>query len=101
MSILRAQWSPNADIFPHFTVGNMEHSLDIYSCKGDLLAKLTDSSKSVGVNSHDYPGSFTEFVIFLRITAVQAVTCSHPNIAERAASGNGSGRCVLWAPADV
>ena len=40
-------------------------------------------------------------VIFLRITAVQAVTCSHPNIVERAASGNGSGRCVLWAPADA
>lgn len=36
-----------------------------------------------------------------RISAVQAVTCSHPNIVERAASGNASGRCVLWAPADV
>ena len=33
-----------------------------------------------------------------RITAVQAVTCSHPNIVERVATGNASGRCVLWAP---
>ena len=33
-----------------------------------------------------------------RITAVQAVTCSHPGILERVASGNASGRCVLWAP---
>jgi len=32
------------------------------------------------------------------ISAVQAVTCSHPSIIERAASGNASGRCVLWAP---
>ncbi|KAG6874192.1 hypothetical protein C0995_003738 [Termitomyces sp. Mi166 len=42
---------------------------------GDLVARLTDNEK---------------------ITAVQAVTCSHPNIIERAASGNASGRCVLW-----
>ena len=33
-----------------------------------------------------------------RVTAVQAVTCSHPSIIERAASGNASGRCILWAP---
>lgn len=33
-----------------------------------------------------------------RITAVQAVTASHPGVVERAVSGNASGRCVLWAP---
>ncbi|KAG5645242.1 hypothetical protein DXG03_006659 [Asterophora parasitica] len=59
----------------HGKIGNMNHSLDIFSCKGDLLARLADKSK---------------------ISAVQAVTCSHPSIVERAASGNGSGRCVLW-----
>ncbi|KAL4253869.1 WD repeat-containing DNA damage-binding protein [Abortiporus biennis] len=79
LTILKAQWSPNPDIYPHFTVGNMQHSLDIISCKGDLIAKLMDKS---------------------RITAVQAVTCSHPSIVERAASGNASGRCVLWAPSE-
>lgn len=79
VTILRAQWSPNLDVIPHFTIGNMEHSLDIFSGKGDLLARLSDPE---------------------RITAVQAVTCSHPKIVERAASGNGSGRCVLWAPSD-
>ncbi|TCD66698.1 hypothetical protein EIP91_001053 [Steccherinum ochraceum] len=77
LTVLKAQWSPNPDVYPH--VGNMRHSLDIYSCKGELLARLSDPSK---------------------ITAVQAVTCSHPSVVERAASGNGSGRCVLWAPAD-
>ncbi|PAV23918.1 WD40 domain containing protein [Pyrrhoderma noxium] len=77
VTIFKAQWSPNPDAYPHFTVGNMRHSLDIYGCKGDLLVRLSDPNK---------------------ISAVQAVTCSHPNIVERAASGNASGRCVLWAP---
>ncbi|EJF66005.1 WD40 repeat-like protein [Dichomitus squalens] len=77
LTILKAQWTPNPDVYPHFTIGNMDHSLDIYSCKGDHIAKLADRSK---------------------ITAVQAVTCSHPSIVERVASGNASGRCVLWAP---
>ncbi|GLB34907.1 putative WD40 repeats [Lyophyllum shimeji] len=75
VTVLKAQWSPNPDVYPHFTIGNMNHSLDIFSCKGDLVARLADKDK---------------------ITAVQAVTCSHPSIVERAASGNASGRCVLW-----
>ncbi|KAI0093549.1 WD40-repeat-containing domain protein [Irpex rosettiformis] len=78
VTILRAQWSPNPDVFPHFTIGNMDRSLDVRTCKGELVAKLQHSS----------------------ITAVQAVTCSHPSIVERVASGNASGRCVLWGPAD-
>ncbi|KAI0054131.1 WD40 repeat-like protein [Auriscalpium vulgare] len=80
LTVLKAQWSQNPDVYPHFTIGSMKHSLDILSCRGDLLASLSD--KTV-------------------ITAVQAVTCSHPSIVERAASGNGSGRCVLWAPEDL
>ncbi|KAF9013865.1 WD40-repeat-containing domain protein [Cyathus striatus] len=79
LTILRAQWNPNPDVYPHFTVGNMDHSLDIFSCKGSLITKLSDPSW---------------------ITAVQAVTASHPSIVERAVSGNASGRCVLWAPPD-
>ncbi|KAJ6596949.1 WD40-repeat-containing domain protein [Mycena vulgaris] len=77
LTILRAQWSPNPDVYPHFTIGNMDHSLDIFSCKGELITRLSDGQ---------------------RISAVQAVTCSHPSILERAVSGNASGRCVLWAP---
>ncbi|KAF8910971.1 WD40-repeat-containing domain protein [Gymnopilus junonius] len=80
LTILRAQWSPNPDCYPHFTVGNMDHSLDIYSSKGELITQLSDRTM---------------------ISAVQAVTCSHPSIIERAASGNASGRCILWAPASV
>ncbi|KJA27357.1 hypothetical protein HYPSUDRAFT_35227 [Hypholoma sublateritium FD-334 SS-4] len=77
LTILRAQWSPNPDAYPHFTVANMNHALDIYSSKGELITSLSDPTM---------------------ISAVQAVTCSHPSIVERAASGNASGRCVLWAP---
>ncbi|EPT06091.1 hypothetical protein FOMPIDRAFT_1026938 [Fomitopsis schrenkii] len=80
VSVFRAQWSPNPDYYPHFTVGNMNHSLDIYSGRGELVARLADKQK---------------------ISAVQAVTCSHPNILERAASGNASGRCVLWGPSGL
>ncbi|KAI0322216.1 WD40-repeat-containing domain protein [Amylostereum chailletii] len=77
LTILKAQWSQNPDVYPHFTIGNMDHSLDIFTCKGVPLVKLSDRS---------------------RITAVQAVSCSHPSVVERVATGNASGRCVLWAP---
>lgn len=80
LTILRAQWTPNTDVYPHFTIGNMDHSLDIFSCRGELITRLHDRQ---------------------RISAVQAVTASHPNIVERAVSGNASGRCVLWAPQDI
>ncbi|KAF8636726.1 hypothetical protein AX17_003529 [Amanita inopinata Kibby_2008] len=80
LTMLRAQWNPNPNAYPHFTIGNMDHSLDVFSCKGELVARLSDRQ---------------------RISAVQAVTASHPSIIERAVSGNGSGRCVLWATEDV
>ncbi|EIW85143.1 WD40 repeat-like protein [Coniophora puteana RWD-64-598 SS2] len=80
LTILRAVWSPNPDVYPHFTIaGIRDHAVYVYSCKGDLLAKLADSTK---------------------VTATQAVTCSHPEVVERVATGNASGRCVLWAPPD-
>ncbi|KAF6765248.1 WD40-repeat-containing domain protein [Ephemerocybe angulata] len=80
VSLLKATWTKNPDVYPYFTIANMNHALDIYSCKGDLVQQLADPR---------------------RITAVQAVTCSHPSIVERVATGNGSGRCVLWAPEDL
>ena len=42
---LRARWTENPDVYPHFTIGNMHHSLDIFSAKGDLLARLEDKTK--------------------------------------------------------
>ncbi|KAI9446323.1 WD40 repeat-like protein [Lactarius indigo] len=83
LTMLKAQWSPNPDVYPHFTVGDLDHSLDIFGCKGEFLAKLSDKDR------------------YWQSSATQAVTCSHPSVVERVASGNGSGRCVLWAPADL
>ncbi|QRW00614.1 DNA damage-binding protein CMR1 [Ceratobasidium sp. AG-Ba] len=80
VTILKARWSENPDAYPHFTIGNMAQSLDVVGCDGQVLAKLTDRAK---------------------ISAVQAVTASHPSILARAVSGNASGRCVFWSPADV
>ncbi|KAF9520558.1 hypothetical protein BS47DRAFT_1387175 [Hydnum rufescens UP504] len=79
VTVLKAQWSPNPDVTAHFTVGNMNHSLNIFAYTGEEIVRLSDSTK---------------------ISAVQAVTASHPSIIERAASGNASGRCVLWGPAE-
>ncbi|CAE6491733.1 unnamed protein product [Rhizoctonia solani] len=80
VTILRARWSDNPDAYPHFTIGNMAQSLDVVGYNGEVLAKLTNREK---------------------ISAVQAVTASHPSIVARAVSGNASGRCVLWAPEDL
>ncbi|EAU88489.1 hypothetical protein CC1G_04195 [Coprinopsis cinerea okayama7 len=80
VTLLKARWTQNPDVYPYFTIGNMNHSVDIYSGKGDHIASLSDPR---------------------RITAVQAVTCSHPSVVERVATANASGRCVLWAPKDL
>ncbi|TFY73737.1 hypothetical protein EWM64_g10275, partial [Hericium alpestre] len=80
VTVLKAQWSQYPDVLPHFTIGNLNHSLDIFSYKGDLLARLADRE---------------------RVSATPAVTCSHPSVVERAASGTASGKCYLWAPSDT
>jgi hypothetical protein len=49
--------------------------LKIFAADGELIADLKDKTK---------------------VTAVQAVTATHPNVIGRAASGNASGRAVLW-----
>ncbi|KDQ11727.1 hypothetical protein BOTBODRAFT_114091, partial [Botryobasidium botryosum FD-172 SS1] len=79
VTLFRAHWHPNPDVYPHFVVANMDHSINIYSHGGEALGRLADPQ---------------------RITAVQAVALSHPTNLARIASGNGSGRCVLWAPGD-
>ncbi|CAE6429650.1 unnamed protein product [Rhizoctonia solani] len=63
VTILRARWSDNPDAYPHFTIGNMAQSLDIVGHNGEVLAKLSNREK---------------------ISAVQAVTASHPSITARA-----------------
>ncbi|KAG6334833.1 hypothetical protein ID866_4255, partial [Astraeus odoratus] len=50
LTILRAVWNPNPDVYPHFMVGNMQHSLDIFSCKGELIARLADRESAMSLD---------------------------------------------------
>ncbi|ORX40746.1 WD40-repeat-containing domain protein [Kockovaella imperatae] len=74
LTILRAQWSLNTEYMPHFTVGNMKRTLDVVACTGDKIASL-----------------WTDVV-----TAVPAVTVSHPARVDHVLGGNTSGRIQLW-----
>lgn len=80
VSVFKAQWSSNKAVVPHWTSGNMRRSIDIYAYNGSLLAQLYDSSA---------------------ITAVPAITASHPNRPDRAYGGNGSGKLYVWAPVEL
>ncbi|KAG8801953.1 hypothetical protein FRC17_006521, partial [Serendipita sp. 399] len=75
LTVFKAQWSQNPNAYPHFTVGDMKHGLKIFAADGELLAELKDKEK---------------------ITAVQAVTATHPAWTNRAASGNANGKCIFW-----
>ncbi|WVQ67137.1 uncharacterized protein L199_005332 [Kwoniella botswanensis] len=74
LTILRAQWSLNMDYIPHFTVGNMKRSLDVVAANGEKIAQLWNDV----------------------VTAVPAVTASHPKIVDHVVGGNTSGRVQLW-----
>ncbi|WWC91567.1 uncharacterized protein L201_006513 [Kwoniella dendrophila CBS 6074] len=74
LTILRAQWSLNMDYIPHFTVGNMKRSLDVVAANGDKICQLWNEA----------------------VTAVPAVTASHPSIVDHVVGGNTSGRVQLW-----
>ncbi|WWC71881.1 uncharacterized protein I206_105840 [Kwoniella pini CBS 10737] len=74
LTILRAQWSLNMDYMPHFTVGNMKRSLDVVAASGEKICQLWNEV----------------------VTAVPAVTASHPNIVDHVVGGNTSGRIQLW-----
>ncbi|WWD19513.1 hypothetical protein CI109_103974 [Kwoniella shandongensis] len=78
LTILRAQWSLNMDYMPHFTVGNMKRSLDVVSASGEKIISLWNEA----------------------VTAVPAVTASHPTIVDRVVGGNTSGRIQLWGAGD-
>lgn len=77
VTLFRACWNQNSQLEPHFSIGGMTRHAEIYGKDGRLMASLYDP---------DW------------ITAVPAVTAMHPLTPARMATGNGSGRCVLWAP---
>ncbi|WVR00348.1 hypothetical protein IAU59_007491 [Kwoniella sp. CBS 9459] len=78
LTILRAQWSLNMDYMPHFTVGNMKRSLDVVAASGEKIVSLWNEA----------------------VTAVPAVTASHPSLVDRVVGGNTSGRIQLWGAGD-
>jgi hypothetical protein len=40
LTILRAQWSLNMDVMPHYTVGNMKRTLDVVAGTGEKICSL-------------------------------------------------------------
>lgn len=79
VTLFRATWNKNPQLEPHFSIGSMTRHAEIYSGSGRLLASLYDP---------DW------------VTAIPAVTAMHPLTPGRLATGNGSGKCALWAPPD-
>ncbi|KAJ9128273.1 hypothetical protein QFC24_000566 [Naganishia onofrii] len=80
VTIFKAQWCQNAELAPHFSIGNMKKRVSVYSgLTGALIADLSHPS----------------------LTAVPAVTAIHPNIPGVVVGGNASGKCHLWGPAPV
>ncbi|KAJ9125529.1 hypothetical protein QFC22_000490 [Naganishia vaughanmartiniae] len=80
VTIFKAQWCPNTQLPPHFSIGNMKKRVSVFSAlTGSLIADLSHPS----------------------LTAVPAVTATHPNIAGVVVGGNASGKCHLWGPAPL
>lgn len=45
--MFRATWNPNPNLHPHFIVGNMKRSADIYSAvTGELIGNMRDENLS-------------------------------------------------------
>ena len=77
VTLFRALWHSNPSLEPHFSIGGMTRHAEIFGKDGRLLASLYDPEW---------------------ITAIPAVIAMHPILPARVATGNGSGRCTLWAP---
>lgn len=75
VTLFRASWHRNDQLEPHFSLGSMTRHAEIYGKDGRLMASLYDP---------DW------------VTAVPAVTAMHPLLPAKMATGNGSGRCMLW-----
>jgi WD40 repeat protein len=79
LTLFRARFNANPAVESHFSMGSMVRHAEIWSDEGTLLKSFYDE---------DY------------VTAVPAVTCTHPRRAGRLGTGNASGKCTFWAPRD-
>lgn len=75
LTLLRARWSQNPDLAPHWTIGSMTRSAEIYSADGRLLRSLYDEE---------------------HVSAVPAVTALHPSKGATLVTGNASGKSTFW-----
>lgn len=77
LTLFRARFNANPAVESHFSIGSMARHAEIWSDEGTLLKSFYDE---------DY------------VTAVPAVTCTHPRRVGRLGTGNASGKCTFWAP---
>lgn len=79
LTLFRARFNANPAVESHFSIGSMVRHAEIWSDEGTLLRSFYDA---------DY------------VTAVPAVTCTHPRRAGRLGTGNASGKCTFWSPVE-
>ena len=84
-----------------FMVGNMKRMVDIYNGDGELVMQLSDPESKYIFNllEKELFSTLLHFLSFKGLTAVPAVNASHfhPEM-KYIASGNASGRGVIWSP---
>lgn len=79
LTLFRARFNGNPTVESHFSIGSMDRRAEIWATDGTLLRSFYDED---------------------HVTAVPAVTATHPRRVGRLATGNASGKCTFWAPLD-
>jgi hypothetical protein len=79
LTLFRARFNANPTVESHFSIGSMDRRAEIWAADGTLLRTFYDAD---------------------HVTAVPAVTCTHPRRVGRLATGNASGKCTFWAALD-
>ena len=75
VSVFKASWATCPTLPSHFTVGHMNRFIDIYSPERGFIGRLSQPSY---------------------LTAVPAVTASHPRLPSRYVAGNASGKVCFF-----
>ncbi|MCO5583349.1 hypothetical protein L7F22_037259 [Adiantum nelumboides] len=76
LTLFRARFNANPTVESHFSIGSMDRRAEIWAADGTLLRSFYDED---------------------HVTAVPAVTATHPRRVGRLATGNASGKCTFWA----
>lgn len=75
LTLFRARFNANPTVESHFSIGSMDRRAEIWAADGTLLRSFYDED---------------------HVTAVPAVTATHPRRVGRLATGNASGKCTFW-----